>query len=90
MIVINGVEWSVKLVSPLHTKLYRRNGSRSVGVCDNYTKTIYIRQDLNRRMIQKVLVHELVHAILFSYSIKMDLDTEEHLANLIEENRETL
>ena len=88
MIVINGVEWSVKLVSPFHTKLFRKNGSRSVGVCDNYTKTIYISWDLNRTIVYRVLKHELVHAILFSYRIKMDLDTEEHLAEWIEENRE--
>ena len=88
MIIINGVEWSVKLVSPFHTKLFRKNGSRSVGVCDNYTKTIYINWDLNRTMIYRVLKHELVHAILFSYRIKMDLDTEEYLAEWIEENRE--
>ena len=80
MITINGVEWSVKLVSPVHTKLFQRNGSRSVGVCDNYTKTIYISWDLNRTMILRVLKHELVHAILFSYRIKMDLDIEERLA----------
>lgn len=88
MIIINGVEWNIRLVSPLHTKLFRKNGSRSVGVCDNYTKTIYINWDLNRSLIKRVLKHELVHAIIFSYKIKMDLDAEEHLANLIEENRE--
>ena len=88
MIIINGVEWKVKLVSPFHTKLFRKNGTRSVGVCDNYTKTIYISWDLNYSMIQKVLKHEMVHAILFSYRIKMDLDAEERLAEQIEENRE--
>lgn len=88
MIIINGVKWSVKLVSPFHTKLFQKNGSRSVGVCDNYTKTIYISWDLNRTMIYRVLKHELVHAILFSYDVKMDLDAEEHLAEWIEENRE--
>lgn len=81
MIMINGVGWSVKLVSPFHTKLFRRNGSRSVGVCDNYTKTIYISWDLDRLAIKRVLKHELIHAIVFSYKIKIDLDTEEYLAN---------
>jgi hypothetical protein len=88
MIIINGVKWGVKLVSPFHTKLFQKNGSRSVGVCDNYTKTIYISWDLNRTMVYRVLKHELVHAILFSYDVKMDLDAEEHLAEWIEENRE--
>lgn len=88
MIIINGVKWSVKLVSPFHTKLFQKNGSQSVGVCDNYTKTIYISWDLNRTMVYRVLKHELVHAILFSYDVKMDLDAEEHLAEWIEENRE--
>jgi hypothetical protein len=88
MIIINSVEWSVRLVSPFHTKLFRKNGSRSVGVCDNYTKTIYMSWDLSRSAIRTVLRHELVHAIFFSYNIKIDLDVEEHLAELIEKNRE--
>ena len=88
MITINGVEWNIKLVSPFHTKLFRKNGSRSVGVCDNYTKTIYINWNLSRSAIRTVLLHELVHATIFSYNIKMDLDAEEHLAEYIEENRE--
>ena len=89
MITINGVKWDIKLVSPLHTKLFRKNGSRSVGVCDNYTKTIYISWELDRKAIGKVLRHELVHAILFSYKVKIDLELEERLANQLEENRET-
>lgn len=84
MISINGVKWKIQLVSPLHTKLFRKNGSYSVGVCDNYTKTIYISQGLNNTMIYKVLRHELIHAMMFSYHIKTDLDYEEHLAELIE------
>lgn len=85
MIIINGVVWNIELVSPYHTKLIRRNGSRSVGVCDKKTKTIYIRQGMTQDFTERVLIHEIFHAIVFSYGIKMDLDTEERLANQIEE-----
>ena len=84
MIIINGVIWEVQFVSPYHSKLIRRDGSRSVGVCDKKTKTIYIRQGMTQDFTERVLSHEIFHAIIFSYNIKMDLDTEEHLANQIE------
>lgn len=90
MITINGVRWKVLLVSPFHTKLFRRNGSRSVGVCDNYTKTIYISWDLNQNEIERVLKHELFHAILFSNNVQIDLDVEERLAGWIEEKQGSL
>ena len=43
---INGVEWHVEFVAPGSNLLRRSDGSLSVGVTDNLTRTVYI----NRRI----------------------------------------
>lgn len=54
------------------------------GVCDNYTKTIYLANNLKGYKLKKVLCHELVHAAMFSYDIQIsNLEEEELLANVI-------
>ena len=53
-------------------------------MCDNYTKTIYLANNLKGYKLKKVLCHELVHAAMFSYDIKIsNLEEEELLANII-------
>ena len=47
MFIINNVEWNIKFVPPLHPMLYRSDGSVTVGMCDNETRTIYIDSTLN-------------------------------------------
>ena len=83
MININGEDWRVLLVSPNHPQLRRSNGSWSIGACDDYTKTIYLLENLNNNMMKKVLCHELTHAAMFSYNIEMSLEQEELFADLI-------
>ena len=44
MFTINGESWQVVLVPNNHFMLTRRDGSQSVGACDDPTKTIYIKE----------------------------------------------
>ena len=54
------------------------------GVCNNYTKTIYLANNLTKYQLKKVLCHELVHAAMFSYDIQIsNLEEEELIANVI-------
>ena len=54
------------------------------GVCNNYTKTIYLADNLTKYQLKKVLCHELVHAAMFSYDIQIsNLEEEELIANVI-------
>jgi hypothetical protein len=46
MFNINGEEWRIVIVSPRHPLLLRTDGSYTIGVCDNNTKTIYISAGL--------------------------------------------
>lgn len=83
MFIINGEVWGVKYVSPYHPKLFRSNGSLSIGACDDLTKTIYINENLPTNKLKKVLAHEITHAAMFSYNVPLTYDQEEILADLI-------
>lgn len=83
MFEINGVDWKVLLVSPIHPMLIRSDGSLSVGACDEPTRTIYINNELDTSLLKKVLCHEVAHASMFSYQVELDIDQEELLADLM-------
>lgn len=82
MFIINGEEWRIKLVSPFHHMMYRSDGSRTIGACDDEAKTIYISIDLDDQMLMKVLCHEITHAAMFSYNVNLSLAEEELLVDL--------
>ena len=83
MIKVNGITWRIVYVSPLSDKLMREDGSYTIGMTDNYTKCIYLSNELEGKMLYKVLSHELVHCASFSYDCKIDTDTEEIIADFI-------
>lgn len=83
MFIINGETWNTVLVDPYHPKLYRSDGSLSIGTCDDWTKTIYINNELTGRMLKKVLCHEITHAAMFSYNVELSLEQEELLADIV-------
>lgn len=83
MFAINGVVWQVYEVSANHPMLRRSDGSRTIGACVNNTKSIYIVEGLNQRKFKKVLCHEIVHAAFFSYDVRLSIEQEELIADLI-------
>ncbi len=83
MITINGIRWRVRLVSPSHPFLITHKGTLALGCCDKLTKTIYINNAMSARMIKKILCHEIVHAMMFSYNVDLSYQEEEMVADLI-------
>lgn len=81
--VINGINWNIQFVDPDSTKLYRSDGSRTVGMTDWNTSTVYLADDLSDFFMEKVLCHELCHCICFSYDIHIDIEQEEFLADWV-------
>ena len=69
MLNINGEEWRILLVSPTHPSLKRSNGSYTIGSCDDSLKTIFLNDTLEMEYMKKVLCHEIVHAVMFSYNV---------------------
>lgn len=83
MFTINGEEWRIVQTSSFHPALQRSDGSYTIGACDDFTKTIYISEDLSGPFMKKVLCHEMTHAAMFSYNVELDYAQEELLADLI-------
>lgn len=83
MFNINGIRWYVKFTNPKDKIFWTERKEYTVGVCDDLTKTIYLSNSLRGNFLKKVLCHEIVHAAMFSYSIKLNYSQEELLADLI-------
>lgn len=83
MFDINGIEWKIVKTSANHPKLFRSDGSLSIGACDHLTRTIYLNENLFGNKLKKVLCHEIVHAAMFSYNVDLTIGQEELVADLI-------
>ena len=88
--IINGVRWVVRLVSPAHPKLLTPHQTHALGVCDKTTQTICIDKTLSPQKIKEVLCHEIVHAFMFSYMVDLTYDEEELVAELMTEYGEDI
>lgn len=83
MFLINNIYWKISFVPPNFPLLQRPDGSFSIGSCDNLVKTIFLSEDLSGDLLKKVLCHELTHAAMFSYGVKLSIEQEELVADLI-------
>lgn len=83
MFILNDLIWQVRRVEPYHPLLLMPNGKYAVGVCDDFLQVICISNKVKGSYFKWVLCHEIVHAAMFSYNIKLDIETEELLANVI-------
>lgn len=81
--IINGVRWRIRLVSPAHPLLLTPWRTHSLGVCDKVTQMICIDNTLPPHTLREVLCHEIVHAFMFSYGIDLSYDEEELVADLM-------
>ena len=83
MFTINGEQWQVVLVMPYDVALLMPDGEYAIGACNDYTKTIYISNELHGEAFERVLAHELVHAAMFAYNVMLGHDEEELVAEII-------
>lgn len=91
--VMNGDFWHVRFTSPRNPVLVDRTHTLTVAVTDPETMTIYLADNLYGGFLQKVLIHELSHAAMYSYDLvseihrmckkKYWIPMEEFCANLI-------
>lgn len=80
---INNIVWNIIFVNSNDKKLYRSDGSKTVGVTDLNDKCIYLSNLISGTFLRRVLAHELCHAFCMSYDVSMNIDQEEFLANWI-------
>ena len=83
MFKINKISWQIKFVQPSDSIFNMSNGEKTVGVCDNDLKVIFLSTSLRGNKLKHVLCHEIVHAAMFSYNVVLEYEQEELLANII-------
>ena len=88
--IINGVRWVTRLVSPAHPMLLTPWKTHAFGVCDKVTQTICIDETLSPQELKEVLCHEIVHAFMYSYMIDLSYSEEELVAELMSQYGEEI
>lgn len=88
--IINGVRWRVRLVSPAHPLLLTPWKTHALGVCDKVTQTICVDKTLSPHLLKEVLCHEIVHAFMYSYMIDLSYSEEEMVAELMSQYGEDI
>lgn len=88
--IINGVRWVTRLVSPAHPMLLTPWKTHALGVCDKVTQTICIDETLSPQELKEVLCHEIVHAFMYSYMIDLSYSEEELVAELMSQYGEEI
>ena len=84
MFEINGVIWSVVIVSPNHPALTTPKGKQAIGCCNPSNRTIYLSEDaVNSPQLRELLIHEVAHAAVASYGYQLPQNCEEFLAIFI-------
>ena len=80
---VNNQEWNLVFVKPNSKDLMRSDGTITIGMTDNNTKTVYINKKLKGYMADKVICHELTHVFAFEFDYYMDIKTEEIVADFM-------
>ena len=70
---MNGLRWRVRFTYPTDPVLVDRTGTLTIGVTDSATMTIYLSNELYGEKLNRVFIHELGHAALFSFDLISDL-----------------
>lgn len=67
--VLNGILWTIYIVPSNSHYLIDRTGNLTVATTDPKTLSIYISDRLSGEFLNRVLIHELGHCVLFSYGL---------------------
>ena len=92
---VNGDLWRVVRVAPGASRLVDRLSHRCLGTADPVEHVVYLSNDLVPPMLDKVLLHEIAHAVTMSYGLlgvlhefvpeESRIAVEEWAANLVED-----
>ena len=79
----NGNIWLLKFVRPSDRNLQRSDGVYTLGVTDGNIKTVFIANNLNDYMKDKVFLHELTHVHAIENNYYMPIEVEEIVADFL-------
>lgn len=67
--VINGELWGVARVPAGDPRLIDRTDTPRLAVTDAYDRMVYVRDDLMPPLLDRVMLHEVAHAITVSWGL---------------------
>lgn len=67
--VINGELWGVARVPAGDPRLVDRTGTPRLAVTDARERMVYVRDDLTPPLLDKVMLHEVTHAVTVSWGL---------------------
>lgn len=92
--------WSVRTVLPTNSNLVDRTGNYRLATTDPTNKVIFVSSNLSGTMLRKVLLHELMHCMMVSNGLLIDIsrmvkpeyqiELEEYICNLCAEYHDTI
>lgn len=90
---MNGMHWSIRWTNPADPILIDRTNVFTCAVTDPDTMAIYLSNQLKGEFLNRVLIHELGHCVMYSYNLISDIhrmckrrywiEMEEFCANLL-------
>ncbi len=84
IITIHDLEWKVFFVDKTHEELIDENGEQTAyGIALLREGEIYIDDSLPQGLMRKIVTHELVHAIAFTYSVELEKVDEEQVCDYV-------
>lgn len=75
-IKINGLQWEIFCVSPENKKL-ELDEVQCLGITYYTEQEIYLNEKLELGLFRQTVIHELVHAFLFSFGYHLECDMVE-------------
>lgn len=83
-LIIRGHAWRVVRATPGDPLLVDQTGTPRLATCDPRTRTIRISTSTPPGMLDRVLLHEVAHAVMWEAGISQSLPAEELLAWFLE------
>lgn len=83
---IRNESWIIQFVPAQSPELQKSDGSYTIGVTDQSNNTVYLADHLTGSMLDRVLCHELTHAVCMTYNLYMQIETEEKLCNFMSDH----
>lgn len=90
---VNGYRWRVEFVPHGSPELTDRSFQSRLATTDPKTMTVYLSDVLSGTMLTRVLIHEMCHAVLWSYDLMEEIhrwakrrywvEAEEWICNLM-------
>ena len=91
IITIHDLKWTVFFVDKTHGELVDEAGEQTAyGIALLREGEIYIDDSLPKGLMRKIVTHELVHAIAFTYSVDLEKVDEEQVCDFIATHFEEL